>query len=157
MSCHSWLVETEHHKILIEICTGNHKQRPGGAPLFDMLDTAYMERLAETGVHPDEIDYVLCTHLHADHVGWNTRLSNGRWVPTFPNAKYVMSKTDYQALSLEGGGGSFAAWGALMCEDSILPSWKIARRCLSTAAFRSGKTLLRKMPLATRPVIFLSR
>ena len=141
MSCHSWLVETEHHKILIDTCTGNHKQRPGGAPLFDMLNTPYMNRFASTGVRPEEIDYVLCTHLHADHVGWNTVLSNGRWVPTFPNAKYVMSKTDYEALSPEGGGGSFAAWGSLLYEDSILPVIENRQELLVDGGFQIGDNL----------------
>ena len=61
------------------------------------LDTRYLERLAELGLTPNDIDYVLCTHLHVDHVGWNTRLENGRWVPTFPNAHYVFSRTEYEA------------------------------------------------------------
>jgi len=60
-----------------------------------MMETRYLERLEATGVTPDRIDMVMCTHLHVDHVGWNTRLENGRWVPTFKNAKYVFSREDY--------------------------------------------------------------
>ena len=56
-----------------------------------MLNTRYLDRLAAIGVRPEDVDYVLCTHLHVDHVGWNTRLENGRWVPTFPNARYVFN------------------------------------------------------------------
>ena len=59
------------------------------------METRYLERLKEAGVEPDEIDMVMCTHLHVDHVGWNTRLENGKWVPTFRNAKYVFSRADY--------------------------------------------------------------
>ena len=55
----------------------------------------YLKRLAETGVRPQDVDYVMCTHMHTDHVGWNTRLENGRWVPTFPNARYVMSEKEW--------------------------------------------------------------
>jgi glyoxylase-like metal-dependent hydrolase (beta-lactamase superfamily II) len=61
---------------------GNDKSRPGLVE-GHRLDTRYLKRLANAGLTPDDIDYVLCTHLHVDHVGWNTRLDNGRWVPTF--------------------------------------------------------------------------
>lgn len=92
-SIHSWVIRTRHHVILVDTCCGNGKPRPG-FERFDMLDTPYLERLAAAGVRPEEVDYVMCTHLHVDHVGWNTRLVDGRWVPTFPNAKYVFSKVD---------------------------------------------------------------
>lgn len=90
MSVHSWLIRTPHHNLLVDTCCGNAKNRPG-SPHFHHLDTPYLDRLRATGVEPEDIDYVLCTHLHVDHVGWNTRLLDGRWVPTFPNAKYVFS------------------------------------------------------------------
>jgi glyoxylase-like metal-dependent hydrolase (beta-lactamase superfamily II) len=87
----SFLVKTPHHNILIDSCVGNHKPRPT-RPFWNMLDDRRFEAsLAATGVAPSDIDYVMCTHLHVDHVGWNTRLENGRWVPTFPNAKYLMA------------------------------------------------------------------
>jgi glyoxylase-like metal-dependent hydrolase (beta-lactamase superfamily II) len=73
-SVHSWLIRTPQHTILVDCCAGNHKERPG--------------------VAPEDIDIVLCTHLHSDHVGWNTMLRDGRWVPTFPNAKYLISRTE---------------------------------------------------------------
>jgi len=92
-SLHSWLLRTKHHTILIDTCAGNQKNRPH-SPLFHMKDTPYLERLKAAGVNPEEIDFVMCTHLHMHHVGWNTRLENGRWVPTFPNANYVFSKTE---------------------------------------------------------------
>jgi len=92
-SIHSWLIRTSHHTILLDSCAGNHKNRPG-LPRFHQLDTAYLDRLCAAGVRPDEIDIVLCTHLHSDHVGWNTKLVDGRWVPTFPNAKYLFSKIE---------------------------------------------------------------
>ena len=93
-SIHSWLVRTGKYTVLIDSCSGNHKPRPG-MPRFDMLNTKYLDRLREAGVEPEEIDFVMCTHLHVDHVGWNTKLENGKWVPTFPKAKYVMSRTDH--------------------------------------------------------------
>jgi glyoxylase-like metal-dependent hydrolase (beta-lactamase superfamily II) len=92
-SVHSWLVRTARHTILVDCCAGNHKDRPGFAR-FHRLDTPYLARLRAAGAAPEDIDIVLCTHLHSDHVGWNTLLRDGRWVPTFPNAKYLLSRTE---------------------------------------------------------------
>jgi glyoxylase-like metal-dependent hydrolase (beta-lactamase superfamily II) len=89
-SIHSWLVRTPHHTILIDTSTGNDKNRPDIPPL-DRLNEPFLARLAAAGVKPDEVDHVLLTHVHADHVGWNTRLVDGRWTPTFPKATYIFS------------------------------------------------------------------
>jgi glyoxylase-like metal-dependent hydrolase (beta-lactamase superfamily II) len=95
LSVHSWLLQIGRQKILIDACCGNNKVKPG-RPFWHMLNVPFLERLAAAGARPDEIDYVMCTHLHHDHVGWNTQLRDGRWVPTFPNARYVISKTDFE-------------------------------------------------------------
>lgn len=89
-SIHSWLVRTPQHTILIDTATGNDKNRPEIPPLH-RLNEPFLARLAAAGVTPEQVDYVLLTHVHADHVGWNTRLVDGRWIPTFPNATYVFS------------------------------------------------------------------
>lgn len=94
LSVHSWLLQIGTQKILIDACCGNNKKKPG-RPFWDMMNTPYLERLAAAGARPDEIDLVMCTHLHHDHVGWNTQARDGRWVPTFPNARYVFSKPDF--------------------------------------------------------------
>ena len=87
----SYLVRTPHHNILVDTCVGNHKPRPH-RPFWDKMSSdRYEKGLAATGLGVGDIDYVMCTHLHVDHVGWNTRLDNGRWVPTFPKAKYVFA------------------------------------------------------------------
>jgi glyoxylase-like metal-dependent hydrolase (beta-lactamase superfamily II) len=87
----SFLIKTPDHNILIDSCVGNHKPRPA-RPFWNMLSSDRFEQgLAAAGVGVNDIDYVMCTHLHVDHVGWNTRLENGRWVPNFPKAKYVMA------------------------------------------------------------------
>jgi glyoxylase-like metal-dependent hydrolase (beta-lactamase superfamily II) len=87
----SYVIKTPHHNILIDSCVGNHKPRPA-RPMWHMMNSDRFEKsLAATGLSVNDIDYVMCTHLHVDHVGWNTRLENGRWVPTFPKAKYVMA------------------------------------------------------------------
>ena len=87
----SYLVQTPHHNIMIDTCVGNHKPRPA-RPFWNMMNTdRYEKGLAATGLGVGDIDYVMCTHLHVDHTGWNTKLENGRWVPTFPKAKYVFA------------------------------------------------------------------
>src|SRR3954469_16305028 len=117
----SYIVETPHHTILVDSCIGNDKPRPT-RPKWNMkTDDTFLRGLAAAGFSPNDIDFVMCTHLHVDHVGWNTRLDNGRWVPTFPNAKYVWSKTDYDyflAIDRDPQKGP-AIGGAL--RDSVLP------------------------------------
>ena len=98
LSIHSWLVQDRGRNIIIDTGAGNGKSRPH-AQYFDHLQTAYLERLAAAGVEPDQVDLVLLTHLHVDHAGWNTRLENGRWVPTFPNARYVFSRAELEFFS----------------------------------------------------------
>lgn len=116
----SFVIRTDQHTILVEACVGNDKDRPSTPP-WHQQKTTWLQDLAALGVQPEEIDFVLCTHLHADHVGWNTRLENGRWVPTFTNAKYLFHKDEYkfweeQGQELEGPG---SADGSI--EDSVLP------------------------------------
>jgi glyoxylase-like metal-dependent hydrolase (beta-lactamase superfamily II) len=90
----SFLVRTRHHTIMVDTCVGDHKQRQ--RPTWNMTASgAYLKKLAALGVQPQQVDFVMCTHMHSDHVGWNTRLDNGRWVPTFPNARYVMSGKEW--------------------------------------------------------------
>ncbi len=91
----SFVLRTRHHTILVDSCVGNDKRRPN-RPQWNMKsDDIYMSRLAAHGLRVEDIDFVMCTHLHTDHVGWNTRLENGRWVPTFPNARYVFTAREY--------------------------------------------------------------
>lgn len=101
-SCHSWLIRIGGRSILVDTCGGNHKERPW-LPRFHQQDRPYLERLKAAGVSPDQVDIVLCTHLHADHVGWNTRLENGRWIPTFPNARYLYSRIEDERWNPEIG------------------------------------------------------
>ena len=95
-SVHTWVVKTPRHTILIDTCLGNHKQRTN--PGWRNLDTPFLNRLKACGCPPESVDFVMCTHLHVDHVGWNTKLEDGRWVPTFPNARYLFGKTRIRAL-----------------------------------------------------------
>lgn len=90
MSFHSLVVRTSRGTLLVDTCVGNHKDRPI-IPEWHQQEFPYLERLKAAGLAPDDIDFVCCTHLHGDHVGWNTQLEDGRWVPTFTNARYVMA------------------------------------------------------------------
>jgi glyoxylase-like metal-dependent hydrolase (beta-lactamase superfamily II) len=90
----SYVVKTGKHNILIDSCVGNDKERTARPLWHKKKDDAFMTGLAAAGLTVNDIDFVLCTHLHVDHIGWNTRLENGRWVPTFPKARYIFSKTE---------------------------------------------------------------
>jgi len=92
----AFLVRTRHHTILVDTCVGNHKPRPHRSFWHMQNLNTFLPRLAAAGVAPEELDYVMCTHLHWDHVGWNTQLRDGRWVPTFPNAKYIFARREWE-------------------------------------------------------------
>lgn len=94
-SFHSLIVQTPRHRILVDTCVGNDKPRPA-LPEWHLRKGSYLADLAAAGLPAESITHVFCTHLHADHVGWNTKLLNGRWVPTFPNAKYVMHRKEVE-------------------------------------------------------------
>ena len=127
-SMHSWLIETSHHKILVDTCIGNDKDR---LPYRDWhrMNTAWESNLVRTGVTPSDIDFVMCTHLHVDHVGWNTRLQNGQWIPTFPNAKYVFSQVEFdfwQQARNKADPEAFSAVNNQTFDDSVLPILHLA-------------------------------
>ena len=94
LSIHSWVMRVGKEVILIDTCNGNDKERPN-FELAHRLNLPYLEKLGGLGVRPEDVTMVMCTHLHVDHCGWNTRLKNGKWVPTFPNARYVFSRAEY--------------------------------------------------------------
>ena len=120
LATHTFVVRTPRHLILVDTCTGNDKQRPKQKHRYHMNTYPYLERLAALGVTPEQVDYVLCTHLHVDHVGWNTMLLDGRWVPTFPRAKYLIARQEWtyweQHFSSPTGAVDYPYY-----EDSILP------------------------------------
>jgi glyoxylase-like metal-dependent hydrolase (beta-lactamase superfamily II) len=114
----SYLVQTPHHNILIDSCVGNDKPRPT-RPFWNMMNSDRFEKgLAAAGVGIGDIDFVMCTHLHTDHVGWNTKLENGRWVPTFPKARYVFADRELAYWTKRQQDDPAACpW----VEDSVLP------------------------------------
>ncbi len=97
MSIHALVIESQGKSIIVDTCIGNDKVRSN--PAWNKLKLPFIEDLAKTGYRPDQIDYVVCTHLHVDHVGWNTRLENGKWVPTFANARYILGGTEWDYWS----------------------------------------------------------
>ena len=119
MAMQSYLLRTRHHAILVDACIGNDKERRFHAPWARRRSTRYLDNLAAAGLAPENIDFVMCTHLHADHVGWNTRLAGGRWVPTFPNARYVFARTEYEHWIALNKGGKKYSDGCI--DDSVLP------------------------------------
>jgi glyoxylase-like metal-dependent hydrolase (beta-lactamase superfamily II) len=121
----SYVLRTGRHTILVDACVGNDKDRAAHRMSWHMQSWPYLENLARAGCKPEDIDFVLCTHLHTDHVGWNTRLENGRWVPTFPNARYIFARKEYafwEARAKSGQPQSFL--------DSVVPIIEAKRAVL---------------------------
>ena len=90
----AFVIESSGAKFLVDPCVGNGRHR--SIRELTMLDTPFLGRLTQAGFPPDSIDLVICTHLHFDHVGWNTHFSKGEWIPTFPNARYLFGRTDWE-------------------------------------------------------------
>jgi len=116
MSVHSLVVETPTQRIVVDTCIGNDKQGRK-VPTWNHLNNPFLETMTAAGYPADSIDTVLCTHLHVDHVGWNTRLSDGKWVPTFPNARYVFGKTEYDYWAAHSDSDEHKA----VFDDSVRP------------------------------------
>jgi glyoxylase-like metal-dependent hydrolase (beta-lactamase superfamily II) len=89
-----FVLRTPEHRIMLDTCIGADRERE--FDVFTHMQTSFLDDLAHAGFAPETIDFVLCTHLHFDHVGWNTRLVNGKWVPTFPNARYLFGRKEYE-------------------------------------------------------------
>ena len=94
MSVHALIVDTGKYRIVVDTCIGNDKER--NIPTWSHLQTDFLQQLTAAGYPRESIDYVLCTHLHVDHVGWNTMLVDGEWLPTFPNARYLIGETEWR-------------------------------------------------------------
>ena len=95
MSIHALVVETPTRRMVVDTCLGNDKENRR-IPAWNNLQGSFLADLAAAGYPRESIDTVLCTHLHVDHVGWNTMLMGGRWTPTFPNARYLMGRIEYE-------------------------------------------------------------
>lgn len=120
MNVHTWVLKTPRHTILIDPGVGNNKNRPY-TPAFAHLQLPFLERLAEAGVKPEAVDFVLMTHLHVDHVGWNTRFVDGRWIPTFPNARYIFSKKEFEYYQDPANHTDRNKTSVIIQQDSVVP------------------------------------
>jgi glyoxylase-like metal-dependent hydrolase (beta-lactamase superfamily II) len=98
LSVHTFIVESQGKRILVDTCIGNDKER-ASFPEWDHLQLPFLQSLESAGCARESVDRVICTHLHVDHVGWNTMLERGKWVPTFPNAKYLIGGTEWDFFS----------------------------------------------------------
>ncbi|RJQ73764.1 MBL fold metallo-hydrolase [Pseudonocardiaceae bacterium YIM PH 21723] len=117
----TWLLRSGGRTILVDTGVGNHKERPGSA-VWSHLDTGFLDNLAAAGVLPSDVDLVINTHLHVDHVGWNTYLDDGDWVPTFPNATYLMPEDDVDFWNPANGHRPKLGRGnENVFEDSVAP------------------------------------
>jgi glyoxylase-like metal-dependent hydrolase (beta-lactamase superfamily II) len=117
----TWVLRSEGRTILVDTGVGNHKERPY-VPVWNHLDTAFLDNLAAAGVAPEDVDVVINTHLHIDHVGWNTRLDGSTWVPTFPNATYLMPQRDFDFWNPANAHEPAASRGSMnVFEDSVAP------------------------------------
>lgn len=119
-SVRSFMVKTGRHTVLIDTCGGNHKNRPY-FPRFHQREHPWLARLSAVGVAPEQVDFVMCTHLHADHVGWHTMLEDGRWKPTFPNARYIMHRAELDRWNPALPAYQVYPHNEYTWEDSILP------------------------------------
>ena len=114
----TFVVRTKHHTILVDTCTGEDKNHP---PPMDFPKAPWLDGFKAAGLSFDAIDYVFCTHLHIDHSGWNTVLRDGRWVPTFPKAKYIFHKREYdfwEAATARGEHPPGQVW-AMNCQPIV--------------------------------------
>jgi glyoxylase-like metal-dependent hydrolase (beta-lactamase superfamily II) len=116
----SWVVRLGGLTVVVDPCTGNGKARQV-LTFFDSLNTPFLERFEGTGVRPAEVDLVFCTHLHCDHCGWNTRLRDGRWVPTFPRARYLFVRREYDRWDPRRPGHRAVGFNVGVFDDSVRP------------------------------------
>ena len=119
MSIHALVVETPSRRIVVDTCLGNDKENRR-IPTWNRLQTSFLADLAAAGYARETIDTVICTHLHVDHVGWNTMLVEGRWVPTFPNARYLMGRIEFAHWTSQHEREDMSA----VLGDSVTPVWE---------------------------------
>lgn len=147
----TWVLRSEGRTVLVDTGVGNHKDRPY-APVWNRLDTDFLGNLARAGVRPEDVDIVINTHLHVDHVGWNTYLDGRTWVPTFPNATYLMARADFDywnpanEIRTRLGRGNQNVF-----EDSVAPCTRPVSPGCGRAATGSTATCASTSPPATPP------
>ena len=133
----TFVVRTPKRTILVDTCTGEDKGYP---PPMDFPKQPWLDGFRAAGLRFEDVDYVFCTHLHIDHCGWNTLLRNGRWVPTFPKAKYVFHKREYAAWeeATRRGDNPRATSGGSTASRSLPPVRRCWWRTTSSLTIRFG-------------------
>jgi glyoxylase-like metal-dependent hydrolase (beta-lactamase superfamily II) len=120
MVVQSFIVVADGRVTVVDPCVGNGRPLPA-FPIFDNLDTPFIERFGATGFKPEDVDAVVCTHLHSDHCGWNTVLRDGKYVPTFPNARYVIGWREVERWDTRRPGHKHIPENEGVFERSVLP------------------------------------
>jgi glyoxylase-like metal-dependent hydrolase (beta-lactamase superfamily II) len=148
ISIQSFVVRTDGMTILIDTCTGEGKNR--ARPRFHQRTWPWLERLTAAGVKPESVDIVMCTHLHVDHVGWNTRLENGKWVPTFPNARYLIARKEWEYWQHESRSEGLTRTGNYIA-DSVMPVFAAGQADLIGHDYRIANTIWLESTLGHTP------
>lgn len=138
LSMQSFLLRSAGKIILVDTCVGDCKHRV--RPEFDGIRWNWLDRLKQAGISPEQVDIVLSTHLHVDHIGWNTQWVDGRWVPTFPNARYLFVDKEYDYWSSEAGRTALQRTGDYV-EDSVRPIFEAGLADIVSAGHRIDEAL----------------
>jgi glyoxylase-like metal-dependent hydrolase (beta-lactamase superfamily II) len=152
----SWVIEVDGLTVVVDTGVGNDRDRPHMPPL-DHLSTGFLAALRAAGIDRDTVDVVVNTHIHSDHVGWNTMLEDGAWVPTFPNARYLVPGADYRHFQPDGPVARQSPrteveaihqrGDRIMFSDSVLPIEKAGQLVRWTADHQISESLrLRHAP-----------
>ncbi|MFF3329354.1 MBL fold metallo-hydrolase [Streptomyces sp. NPDC002888] len=138
LALQTWVIRSAGRTVLVDTGVGNGRERPGN-PQFHRRQGDFPGRLARAGVRPQDVDLVVNTHIHADHVGWNTQAdgSDGEWLPTFPNARYLLPAADDTHFGPAGGyGGGVRPDDRLTYEDSVAPVHRAGQAVLWDGEYR---------------------
>ncbi|MFJ9813923.1 MBL fold metallo-hydrolase [Streptomyces sp. NPDC101151] len=142
MALQTWVVRSAGRTVLVDTGVGRDRERPGN-PLFHRRQSDLPGRLLRAGVDPREVDVVVNTHIHADHVGWNTHDADGEWAPTFPGARYLVPAADAHHFGPEGGyGGGVRVDDRLLYEDSIAPVHRAGQAVVWDGEYRIDEHLV---------------
>ncbi|MCT4352028.1 MBL fold metallo-hydrolase [Streptomyces sp. Je 1-79] len=142
MALQTWVLRSAGRTVLVDTGVGNGRERPG-SPQFHHWQGDFLGGLARAGIRPEDVDVVVNTHIHADHVGWNTTDADGEWVPTFPHAEYLVPAADDAHFGpASAGGAGRKGDDILVYEDSIAPVHRAGRSVLWDGGHRIDEHLV---------------
>jgi glyoxylase-like metal-dependent hydrolase (beta-lactamase superfamily II) len=140
----SWIIRVDGLVVIVDPCNGNGRSRPGFEFMAN-LDSPWLENLREAGVAPEDVDLVFCTHLHCDHCGWNVRQQDGRWVPTFPNARYIFAEREFRrwdSAARVDEPGADNDYNISMFEEAVRPVVETGQAEIVALPFRVSPSLV---------------